>query len=97
MFKKQKVNAAGEQERAQTYEKCRKQLYNEEAKPCPFCGNKDIRIRKEPFNNLYLIDEQFKEWVAVCTVCGARGGYQMLRPGQDAVQMWNMRADWNEE
>ena len=50
-----------------------------ELKPCPFCGCKDIIIRREDYNL----------FGANCNDCGAEGSYCDTK--EEAVEAWNKR------
>ena len=58
---------------------------DEELKPCPFCGEgaitKNIMSRSR--------------WYVVCENCGARTDQKLER--NDAIRLWNRRADNGKE
>ena len=47
-------------------------------KPCPFCGNKEVAIRKGKYM-----------WWGVCIACGASGAYKSRKA--EAIEAWNRR------
>lgn len=54
-------------------------------KPCPFCGNTEIKLWHSPFGV-----------GGECKKCGANSGHEVEFNGetkQDAAEAWNRRAD----
>ena len=53
-----------------------------ELKPCPFCGNANLNVRKG----------KYMWWVECCNAdCMATGGAKSLK--KKAIEAWNRRAD----
>lgn len=62
-------------------------------RPCPFCGNKDIRITDtDDERNDLAVDVQY---FAICSIwrngCGAASGYKETK--EAAAEAWNRRAE----
>ena len=57
-----------------------------ELKPCPFCGNKNIKTFDDITNGLYQV---------ICSVvangCGAATGYHQDK--KQAIEAWNRRTN----
>lgn len=75
-----------------------KLLNKDELKPCPFCGNKDITIKK--VSNNAGMDGSYDNWLIKCGVCFA----EMNIPAdnfyereyyteEEAITMWNYRKE----
>lgn len=54
-------------------------------KPCPFCGEKNTRIRRWEVGGT----TRHYEYSVICMHCGAEGPSDLNESG--AVEMWNMR------
>lgn len=64
---------------------------SEELKPCPFCGNKNIKIFSE--FDLCEREEKGGQLTAICPYndggCGASGSYEETK--EEATKSWNRR------
>lgn len=67
----------------------------EELKPCPFCGNHDIKICKNP--DVYPGDFDFdidKCYYVQCSKCSCHYGYGYI---DEAIKAWNTRPSEREK
>lgn len=75
-----------------------KPVNKSELRPCPFCGNKDITIKKVSHNGGF--GENYENWLIKCGVCFA----EMNIPAdnfygreyyteEEAITMWNYRKE----
>ena len=59
-----------------------------ELKPCPFCGNPDVRIQSNGIGDFYVYctsDYDGEMW------CGASSGQQNCETEKGAADRWNSR------
>lgn len=56
-----------------------------ELKPCPFCGNKNIKIHEKRRGNYRRTGDNYQAW---CTRCKARGPLVKDIPSI-AIEKWN--------
>lgn len=60
---------------------------NQELKPCPFCGSKNVEIF-EPVNK----NENVVGRAVMCYECGTRAGFPLAYDDLIAAKEWNRRA-----